>query len=46
MTNAETGKATVSFYAADLEGDYRVIAEGLADNGDPLHCEFIITVAK
>lgn len=45
-TDLETGRATVSFYAADIEGNYRIIAEGMSDKGIPLHCEFVITIAK
>jgi hypothetical protein len=46
ITSPEAGKATVSFYAADLEGSYRIIVEGISDHGDPIRCEFMTRVEK
>jgi hypothetical protein len=45
-TDPNTGKASVSFYAADLEGTYRIIAEGISQDGEPMHCEYSVTVKK
>ena len=43
-TNYKTGSATVSFYAADLPGRYRVVVEGVTQNGDPVRCVSFIEV--
>jgi hypothetical protein len=43
-TDAKTGTATVSFYAADLPGKYRVVAEGVAQNGEPVRCVYFLEV--
>jgi hypothetical protein len=43
-TDAKTGTATVSFYAADLPGKYRVVAEGAAQNGEPVRCVYFVEV--
>ena len=45
-TDPNTGKSSVSFYAADLEGTYRVIAEGISQSGEPMHCEYSVTIKK
>ncbi|MGC9341531.1 MAG: hypothetical protein ACP5E3_02430 [Bacteroidales bacterium] len=34
ITGAD-GKAEVSFYASDLEGDYYIIVEGINQSGEP-----------
>ncbi len=44
VTEAKTGTATVSFYAADLPGHYRVEAEGVTQNGEPVRCVYFIMV--
>ena len=45
-TDPNTGKASVSFYAADLEGTYRIIAEGISQDGEPMRCEYSVTIKK
>ena len=44
VTDSKTGTATVSFYAADLPGRYRVVAEGVARNGEPVRCVYFVEV--
>ena len=44
VTDSKTGTATVSFYAADLPGRYRVVAEGVARNGEPVRCVQFVEV--
>ena len=46
MTNDRTGAATVSFYASDSEGQYRVIVEGVTGDGKPVRGEYLITVNR
>jgi hypothetical protein len=41
-----TGLATVSFYASDLAGQYRVVVEGIAGNGQPLRSELLIEIEE
>lgn len=43
-TNDKTGSVSVSFYAADLPGRYRVVVEGVTQNGDPVRCVSFIEV--
>jgi len=38
--------AQVSFYASDLTGNYRVVAEGVDERGDPVRSVSFITVKK
>jgi len=45
-TDHETGKASVSFYAADLETTYRVVVEGVTDKNEPIRTEHFIKVAN
>ncbi len=44
VTDHETGKASVSFYAADLETTYRVVVEGVTDKNEPVRAEYFIRV--
>ncbi len=43
-TDAKTGTATASFYAADLQGRYRIVVEGVTQNGDPVRCVKFIEI--
>jgi len=36
VTDAKTGTATISFFAADLPGRYRIVVEGINKNSEPL----------
>jgi hypothetical protein len=45
-TDSETGKVSVSFYAAHKETTYRVIVEGVTSTGEPIHREQIIEILK
>jgi len=45
-TDPNTGKSSLSFYAADLEGTYRIIAEGISQDGEPMRCEYSVTIKK
>lgn len=40
------GTATVSFYTADLVGNYRILAEGITQNGEPVRCEYFLVVDR
>ena len=44
ITDSKTGTATVSFFAADLLGKYRIIAEGVTEDGEPVRCVYFIEV--
>ena len=44
VTDAKTGTTTVSFFAADLPGRYRILAEGVTQNGEPVRCVYFIEV--
>ena len=44
VTNAQTGLATVSFFAADLPGTYRIVGEGILQNGEPVRGEYTVTI--
>lgn len=43
-TDDKTGTASVSFYSADLEGRYRVVAEGVTKNGKPVRYVYFLVV--
>jgi len=45
-TDTNTGKSSVSFFAADLEGTYRIIAEGISQSGEPIRCEYSVIIKK
>ncbi len=45
-TDSNSGKSSVSFFAADLEGTYRIIAEGISHSGEPIRCEYSVTIKK
>lgn len=38
------GKSTISFYAGDISGAYKVILEGVTSDGKPLKSEMIFTI--
>jgi hypothetical protein len=40
------GEATVSFYASDQTGKYRVVVEGITSKGVPIHTEAVIVVEQ
>ncbi len=40
----DQSEASVSFYASDLSGRYRVVVEGVTINGEPLRSEHYITI--
>lgn len=44
ITNVKSGIATVSFFAADLPGHYRIVAEGVTQNGEPVRCVHITEI--
>ena len=44
VTDSKTGTATISFFAADLPGKYRVVAEGVLENGEPIRCIYFVEV--
>lgn len=44
IATANTGVATVSFFAADLEGNYRIVLEGITVNGEPVRCAKYVTI--
>jgi hypothetical protein len=39
-----TGLGVGTFYASDLAGQYRIVVEGVAGNGQPLRAELLITI--
>jgi hypothetical protein len=43
-TNRRSGTATASFFASDNEGQYKVIVEGVTEEGKPVHGECLIKV--
>jgi len=45
-TDPNTGQSSVSFFAADLEGTYRIVAEGMSQSGEPMRCEHFVTIKK
>jgi hypothetical protein len=38
------GESTVSFYSADLPGRYRIVVEGVTEDGNPVRAESYITI--
>jgi hypothetical protein len=46
VTEAKTGTATLSFFAADLPGKYRVVAEGVNQKGKPVQALYFIIIEK
>ena len=40
----KTGSARISFFAADLPGRYRIVGEGVTQNGEPIRCVYFIEV--
>ncbi len=42
--SASSGTAAVSFYASDLTGTYRVVVEGVNDQGEPVRSVSFITI--
>ncbi len=45
-TGPKTGMTTVSFFASDLPGRYRVVAEGVTQQGKPVRCVTFIEIEK
>lgn len=43
-TDAQSGTTTVSFFAADLPGQYRVVVEGVTQSGEPVRAVYYIKV--
>ena len=43
-TSMATGAATISFFASDLTGRYRVIVEGITSQGKPVYCTILLDV--
>ena len=43
-TSAASGTASVSFYASDLAGKYRVEVEGVTEKGQPIHAKYLISI--
>jgi len=46
ITDAASGAATFSLYAADLETTYRIVVEGVTGKNEPLHAEYFITIGN
>jgi hypothetical protein len=46
VTDPKTGTAEVSFYAADIPGGYRIVAEGITATGEPKRAEYFIQVER
>ncbi len=44
ITNTLTGRSEVSFFAADLSGQYRVVVEGLNSDGNPVRAVSFIKI--
>lgn len=44
MTDSKTGYAKISFFSADLPGLYRVVAEGVTQDGEPVRYEHYFKV--
>lgn len=44
ITDAKTGTATISFFATDLTGRYRIVVEGVTRNGEPVRSAYFIVV--
>ena len=45
-TDSQTGTSSVTFFAADLPGLYRVIVEGITSDGQPVRGEAYITIEE
>lgn len=43
-TDTKTGTTTVSFFAADLPGKYRIVVEGVTQKGEPVRSAHFIVV--
>ena len=43
-TDSETGSTTISFYATDLQGKYRITVEGVGQNGKPIRGIAFVTI--
>jgi len=46
VTDGKTGTAVVSFFASDLTGKYRVEAEGVTKNGEPVRSIYFIEIGS
>jgi hypothetical protein len=44
--NDVTGTSSITFFAADLPGKYRVVAEGVNKNGEAIRGEYFIEIEK
>lgn len=44
VTEGKTGKTSVSFFASDLPGKYRIIVEGVLQNGEPIRSVHLLAV--
>jgi hypothetical protein len=44
ITDSATGEGSVSFYASDRSGKYRIIVEGLTQKGEPVRAVYFIEV--
>jgi hypothetical protein len=44
MMDSKTGSAKISFFSADLPGFYRVVAEGVTQDSEPVRCEYYFRV--
>jgi hypothetical protein len=45
-TASENGKVTISFFSSDMTGLYRVVVEGVTQNGKPIRSTSFLTVTK
>jgi len=43
-TEYESGKTSVTFFAADLETTYRIVVEGVTEFNDPIRNKYFITI--